>query len=276
MHDINIVIINFKMKDDIDKCLASLFNDIKDSGLTVAVRVIDNSSNSDGIEQMLEQKYPSVKYYNPGINLGFGKAHNLGFGKARARFYLALNPDIIFISGERTLERMVKFLDDNPKAGLVGPKLLNLDGTIQNSCYRFPALFDQIIRRLNLDNKFFWRGKRVNYYLMKDFDHNRTVKVDWLMGAFILAKKELADEIGFFDDRYFMYFEDCDWSRRAWRAGWQVFYFAGIAVRHGHRRETAKASPWIALLNNRIARIHFQSWLKYFAKWGIKKEHYGV
>lgn len=276
MLDINIVIVNYKMKQDIDRCLESLFAEIKDSRLDILIHVVDNSGNSDGIKGMLVEKYSVVKYLDAGGNIGFGKAENLGFANALAKFYLCLNPDVIFISGERTLERMIQFMVDNPKVGIAGPKLLNIDGTIQYSCSRFPAFFDQIIRRLNLDRKFLYCKKRVDYYLMKDFGHNQTVKVDWLMGSFMLARKEMVEQIGFFDDRYFMYFEDCDWCRRAWQADWQVFYLADVVVQHSHRRESAGVLSLMDLLKNPIARIHIKSWIKYFVKWGIRRVHYGV
>ena len=276
MLDINAVIVNWKGKQDIDRCLKSLFAEIEDSKLNILINIVDNSGNSDGIKDMLSNKYPKAKYLDPGSNLGFGKAQNLGFSKALAKFYLALNSDVVFAQGERTLERMIQFMSNNPRAGIAGPKLLNFDYSIQYSCNRFPALFDQIIRRLNLDKKFFYCKKRVDYYLMKDFNHNQTIKTDWLMGSFMLARKEMVEQIGFFDERYFMYFEDCDWCRRAWQSGWEVFYLSDISAWHRHRRETADSSSLIALLKNPIVRVHIQSWIKYFVKWGFKKVHYGV
>jgi GT2 family glycosyltransferase len=275
MYDINIVIVNYKMKDDIKRCLNSLFADVKNSGLNIVVHVVDNSANKDGIKDILK-KYIGVKYIDMGENIGFGKAQNLGFKSAEARFYLALNPDIEFPPNGRALEGLIKFMDENPSAGIAGPKLLNTDGTTQESYCRFPAFFDQIARRTGLDKKLAFFKKRVDYYLMRDFGRDMTAPVDWLTGAFILARREMAEKIGFFDERYFMYFEDCDWCRRAWRAGWQVIYVHDIILMHGHRRESAGKSIWALIFKNQVARIHIKSWLKYFWKWGLGKEHYGV
>ncbi len=276
MVDINTVIVNWKMKEDIDRCLASFFQDINNSNLSVVVYVVDNSQNHDGIKQFLQAKYPQVEYIDPGKNLGFGKAQNLGFKKSKARFYLSLNPDCVFIEGKRAVERAVNFLRNNPEAGMVGPKLLNNDGSLQYSCYRFPSFWDQIGKRLDWDKKSKYFQERVGYYLMKDFDHERTEPVDWIMGSFILIKQEAAEEIGFYDDRFFMYFEDCDWCRRAWNAGWKVYYIHDIKVRHGHRRDSAEDRVWKSIFNNPITRVHLRSWLKYFWKWGLKKEHFGI
>lgn len=263
--DINIVIVNYKMREDIEKCLNSLFQDIQNSNFKIIVHIVDNSNNSDGIKEMLAQKYPQTQYINSGGNIGFGAAQNLGFKKSLARFYLPLNPDIEFLPEQKTLEKLITFMDKNPHAGIIGPKLLNLDGSIQESCCRFPRLWDQFFRRLKFKGVFF--KKRVANYLMQDFDHEKNIPVDWLMGSFMLVRNEVVEKIGFFDERFFMYFEDCDWCRRVWKANWQVVYVAEIIARHAHRRESAQGENIWKILNNPLSRIHLQSWWKYFWKW---------
>ena len=104
---------------------------------------------------------------------------------------------------------------------------------------------------------------------MKDFDHEENRTVDWVMGSFMLVKSEVVEKIGFFDDRFFMYFEDCDWCRRAWLEGWEVHYLAKESVKHVHARESAQKTPFISIITNPISRIHLKSWLKYFLKWGV-------
>jgi hypothetical protein len=275
MYDLNIVIVNWKARAEIDVCLESLFEDIKDAGLQVVVHVVDNSRNADGIQGLLQEKYPDVRYVDPEDNIGFGKAQNLALGKEEARFYLPLNPDIEFLPGQNTIRKLVDFLKQNSKAGLVAPKLLNPDKSIQYSCCRFPAFGDQVARRMGLDKKFKYFKKRVDRYLMRDFDHEQTVPVDWVMGSFMLVKREVVDKIGFFDEGYFMYFEDCDWCRRVWRGGWSVYYVHDIAVKHAHHRDSANVSIFASLFKNPITRVHLRSWFKYFWKWGLKREHYG-
>lgn len=272
MHDINIVIVNKRMKSDICRCLDSLFYDLKTSNLSAIVQVVDNSNNIDGIKEVLGENYPQVNYINPGKNLGFGRAQNLGLKKIPAKYYLPLNPDIEFLPGSQTLEKMVNFMENNPKVGLAGPKLLNFDGTVQLSCCRFPRLFDQFFRRLNYKKVF---KKRVDYYLMQDFTHDKTAPVDWVIGSFMLIRNKLAEQIGFFDEKYFMYFEDCDLCRRAWQAGWQVYYNSETIVKHGHRRDSADKSIFMSAFNP-LSWVHLKSWLRYFMKWGIKNVHYGI
>ena len=268
MLDINITIVNWNNKDDIRLCLKSLFNDLKNNNLKVIVHIIDNSQNTDGIKEFLNKNYSHVKYIDPGKNIGFSKANNIGFKKTKAKFYLALNPDIEFTK-PGTLKKIVDFLRKNTRIGIVGPKLLNLNGSIQNSCYRFPKLFDQFYRRLNLKrNKYF--KKRIDNYLMQDFDHNKNIPVDWIMGSFMLVRSELVEKIGFFDDIFFMYFEDCDWCQRANRAGYEVYYLSNVVVKHRHRRHSASGKyHLLSILTNPTSRMHLKSWFKYFWKWGL-------
>lgn len=276
MYDISVAIVNYNMKDDIDKCLSSFFADIKGSGLDCVVNVIDNSANMDNIKELLESKYPQVKYYKLKKNVGFGRGQNIGLKKTQARFYLPLNPDSEFLPNSNTIKKLVDFLEKREDIGIVGPKLLNQDCSVQLSCCRFPLFFDQIIRRLHWEKGYKYFRKRVDYYLMRDFDHDETVPVDWIIGSFMLMRREVVQKIGFFDSRFFMYFEDCDLCRRSWQAGWKVYYVYDIALKHTHRRQSAKMSPFIAFFKNHLTRVHIKSWLLYSIKWRFKKEHYGI
>ena len=275
MYDVNITIVNYKMRDDIEGCLSSLFFDIKNSSLKVIVHVVDNSGNEDGIKDLIEKKYPQVKYIDLGANVGFGKAQNIGLKKAEAKYYLPLNPDIEFIEGQNTIQRIFDYMEENEKVGIVGPKTLNMDGSIQYTCNRYFDFLDQIARRLGLDKKSSYFKRKVDKYLMKDFDHDRTVKVDWVIGSFMFLRGGIAKELGFFDDRFFMYFEDCDLCRRMWYRGFEVVYLHDIAVRHGHRRDSVGGSPLLSIFTNKVTRIHIKSWLQYFLKWGPRKKHFG-
>lgn len=275
MYDINIVIVNWKAKEEIDICLGSLFSDIEDTGLKVVVHVVDNSGNVDAIRELIEEKYSDVVYLDPGENIGFGKAQNWGLRQQEARFYLPLNPDIEFLPGESTLKRLIDFLNSHGKVGLAAPKLLNSDGSLQYSCCRFPAFTDQLARRLGLDKRISFFRKRVDEYLMKDFDHKHTVPVDWVMGSFMLIKREAAGKVGLFDEKFFMYFEDCDLCRRIWEGGWQVYYIHSTQIKHTHHRDSVDISPWRAIFKNPATRVHLKSWMRYFWKWGIRRKHYG-
>jgi len=277
MKDINIVFLNYLMKKDILQAVESLIKDTERCPYDVQITVADNSSNRDGIKNDLQTNFPQVKYINCGGNVGFGKGNNAGFEATPARYYFALNRDTIVPQNTQVIERIVKFMDDHKKIGCIGPKLVNLDGSLQYSCYRFdlPSILIKPLKQINFDKKYKWIKKHADKLVMKDFDHNETRPVDWVLGAAIVVRKEVADEIGFFDDRYFMYLEDCDWCHTMWEKGWPVYYLHDVAIRHMHARDSAKI-PGIfnALVKNKLARIHMASWIKYLWKWRGNHKYY--
>jgi len=277
MVDINIVFLNYLMKDDILRAIQSLVADLKDCPYGAQITVADNSENKDGIKEELATKYPDIKYIDCGGNVGFGKGNACGFKATPARYYFALNRDTIIPGNSKTIERLVRFMDQNPKIGCIGPKLLNLDGTLQYSCYRFdlPSMLIKPLKQINFDKKYRWVRKYADRLVMKDFDHNETRPVDWVLGAAMIVRQEVVDKIGWFDDRYFMYLEDCDWCRRMWEVGYPVYYVHDIVINHMHARESAKV-PGIfkALVKNKLARIHLASWVKYLWKWRGNYKYY--
>ena len=273
MFDIHIVIVNYKMKDKIAVCLKTLFNDIQHSSLGVQVTVVDNNSQ-DGIKDFLQKEFPQVKCILQEKNFGFGKSQNTGMRSAEATYYFALNPDTVFAKGERTIERLYNFMEANPKVGMIGPKLVYPDGSLQYSCWRYLSLFQPFFQRTNL-GKTRWGKKKVAEHHMKDWDHNSTRPVDALMGSAMFVRKKAIDEVGMFDERYFMYYEDIDWSLSMWEKHWPVYYVHDIVLTHIHGRGSAKVPGVVrALLKNKLARIHLKSWLSFLWKWKGTAKYY--
>lgn len=279
MKDINIVFLNYLCKDDILRAIDSLILDTKNCPYDIQITVSDNSKNQDGIREELLARFPQVKYIDCGGNVGFGKGNTIGFRATPARYYFSLNRDTVIPENSRVIGRIIKYMDEHPKIGCIGPKLLNLDGSLQYSCYRFdlPSILIKPLKQINFDKKYKWVRKHTNRLLMKDFDHDKTRPVDWVLGAALVVRREVVEEINWFDDRFFMYLEDCDWCHRMWEAGWPVYYVHDIVIEHMHARESAKV-PGIfkALLKNKLARIHLNSWIKYLLKWRGKHKYYAV
>lgn len=277
MKDITIVFVNYCMKDDIMRAVESLVRDIHDCPYVVQITVADNSYNTDGIKEALTHQFPQVLYIDCGSNVGFGKGNTVGFQATPARYYFALNRDTIIPPDSRVIERIVRFMDEHPAIGCIGPKLLNMDGTLQYSCYRFDfaSILIKPLKQINFDKKYRWVKRRTDRLLMTDFNHEETQPVDWVLGAALVVRKEVVDEIGWFDEQYFMYLEDCDWCRTMWEHGWPVYYVHDIVIKHAHARESAKVPGIVkALLKNKLARIHLLSWWKYMWKWRGNHKYY--
>ncbi len=274
MKDLNIVFVNYKMRKNLEKALPSILADIKDCKYNIQITVADNSENVDNLKEYIVDNFPSIHYVDCGGNVGFAKGNNIGFNSAEARCYMALNCDTIIPEGTQVIERMIDFMDTHPKIGCIGPKLLNTDGLLQYTCYRFnmSSILIKPLKQIHFDKKYAWIKKHTDKLEMKDFDHNQTRPVDWVLGAAMMVRKEVVDEIGWFDDRYFMYLEDADWCHRMWDVGWPVYYVNDIVIQHVYNRESAKVPGIIkALFKNKLARIHLISWLKYIWKW---RHHY--
>ncbi len=266
MKDITVVIVNYKMKDKIDICLTSLFADLVGTALDVHIVVVDNNSGDD-IRSFLAEKFPTVVCIEQSANVGFGKSQNLGMRSCEAKYYFVLNPDTEFHVGQKTLERLYMFMEQQPKIGMIGPKLLYPTGSLQYSCWRFPTFFQPLYQRTKLGSTQYGQ-KCIAFHHMKDFDHNKTIPVDALMGSAMFVRREAVEQVGMFDERFFMYYEDIDWSRRMWEKHWPVYYVHDVVLNHSHGRGSA-AVPGIfrALYKNKLARIHVRSWLQYLWKW---------
>lgn len=227
--------------------------------------VVDNAS-SDGSVTMIAEQFSWVKLIRSDKNLGFGGGNNLALRQAQGEYIFLCNPDLTLFPGE--LEKWVKAMDEHPDVGISSPRVLNPDGTDQISCYRFPTLFTPLLRRTFLGQLPYAR-EAVAGYTMSDMDRERAQDVDWVFGAAVLIRRDLLAKIGFFDERFFMYFEDADLCRRAWEAGSRVSYLPVSKVMHYHQRDSRvrKTLEFLALLTNSLARAHFLSGLKYFLKY---------
>jgi len=272
MTDVCVTIVNTRERAEVEKSLESLYTDTRDSGVSFSVVIVDNASG-ENIED-LEKKFANLRVIKQDKNLGFGYSHNRAFETAVARYYFILNPDTDFPAGQNFLAKFVRFMDDNPKIGMAGPKIYYPDGSLQYSCYRYPSFFQPVFSRTSLGQTEYGK-KASDRYLMKDFDHNKTVPVDWVMGSAMFYRRAAYEQVGGFDERYFMYAEDSDLCRRNWEAGWAVYYVHNIVLNHVHGRASAKVqNPVIAILKNRFTRVHIYSWLKYFLKWRRNRRYY--
>ena len=276
MFDITIVYVNYFTKQDILSAIETLVEDIKNCPYLVQITIADNSMNQDHIREAAA-KYPNVTYIDCGGNVGFGAANTIGFQQSKARYYFALNRDTLIPEQSGTITRVIKFMDAHPRIGCIGPKLLNMDGSLQYACYRFDlaSILIKPLKHLQFDKKYRAVKRFSDRYLMKDFDHESTRPVDWVLGAAMVVRHEVVEKIGWFDKRFFMYFEDCDWCRTMWEHGFPVYYVHDITIQHRHVRESAKIPGVIrALWKNKLARYHLASWCKYLAKWRGKHSYY--
>ena len=262
--DLSIVIVNYNSLVKTKRCLESIFA-AEMNGIDFEVIVVDNNSKKAEQEEIKKISF-KIKYIRSQINLGMGGGNNLGISSAFGKYILILNPDIV-VQADSVL-KLFNYLKNNTNIGIIGPKLLNPDGSLQYSCALFPSLLIPILRRTLVGRIF---SERALSYTMANVSHEETMPVDWLMGSCLMFRKS---DWTHFDERYFMYFEDIDLCRQCWEKGLQVVYYPKAVMLHDHARQSARKFWFLAIFQDSLARQHLRSYFVYFLKWGIKKTNY--
>lgn len=251
--ELSITICSWNTHDDLQDCLRSL-EALRDEA-SFEVLVIDNNSE-DASADMVAQEFPWVRLYAMQQNLGFTGGHNFAIEQRCAPDALLLNSDTVVHPG--ALRCLIDYVRTHPDTGIVGPKLLNPDGSLQFSCRHFPNPAAALFRNTFL-GRLFPNNPYTREYLMSDWGHDQAKEVDWVSGAAFVATQAFLEKVGPMDPQFFMFCEDVDWCFRAWEAGFKVIYLPQAVVTHAIGRSTDKAP------NRMIGRFH-RSMLRFYQK----------
>ena len=253
MPEISVIIVSWNACKFLEECLDSLSR-----GITRAceVIVIDNAS-SDGSPEMVAAKFPWVRLVRSGANLGFAKGNNLAFKHARGRYVCLVNSDVNVFAG--CVDALADYLDHHPDVGMVGPRILNADRSLQNNCRAFPNLWNKFCVVFGLSRLFpsssWFSGEEMCW-----FDHLRERAVDALVGCFIMTRVKAVEQFGLLDENFFMYGEDIDWCRRCQKSGWKVMFFPGVESLHYGGASSANAPQRFSV---ELQRAALQLWAKH-------------
>ena len=232
--------------------VALLVGTLREPSMVSSIFLIDNSPVYNSEFSMLP-----VTYIFNNKNLGYGAAHNIAIRKTidqKLPYHLVVNPDITF--DPIILKNIVNFMDNNSNVGLLMPKVYYPNGEIQYLCKLLPTPADLIFRRF-LPQK--WTQKQIAKFEMHAWGYNRTMDVPYLSGCFMFLRTEAVRQAGMFDERFFMYPEDIDLTRRIHRKYRTVFYPEASVV-HQQAQGSYK--------NLKLLFIHVWNMIKYFNKWG--------
>lgn len=237
---LSVVIVSYNVKTFLEQCLQSVLKAAE--GIETEIFVVDNNS-VDGTEAMLMAKFsrlPNVRLIFNRENVGFSKANNQAFRACRGQYVLALNPDTLV--EEDTFHKMIAFMERDPVIGAAGCKLLNADGSFQLSCRRsFPTPEVSFYKLIGL-SALFPKSRRFARYNLTYLPIDATYEVDALMGAFMFMRRAALEQVGFFDESFFMYGEDLDLCYRIKQAGWKIYYYHETQIIHYKGESTKKES----------------------------------
>lgn len=225
--DVSVVIVTFNSLGHIQRCLESIYAQTR--GVSFEVIVVDNASR-DGSAELVEATYPSARLLRRRRNGGLSAAVNDGVRISAGRFVMAINPDTLIDGDVFTV--LSSYLGRHGDVGIVAPRLLDDDGTLQLSCRAFPGYATALFNRYSIVTRLFPRNNRSRRYLMADFDHASTRDVDWVSGAALMFARAVFDEVGGWDAGFFMFSEDVDFCRRVHDAGYRVVYEPAATVYH--------------------------------------------
>jgi GT2 family glycosyltransferase len=251
--DISIIIINWNTKELLLGCLESI--EKEDSRCEIEVIVVDNGSK-DGSVEAVRDNYPRVKMIQNGQNLGFAKANNTGIAASTGRYVCLVNSDVKVLPG--CFKALIGYMDKNQSIGIMGPKILWPDMSLQDSCRRLPTLWNNLCEILYL-NKIFPKSELFGGEHMIFFPHDRIIKVDGLVGCFLVIRRSALDDVGLFDERFFIYSEEIDLCKRFRESGREiVFYPDAQAIHYG--RASSSQDP------SRFSFEQHRSRLQYWQK----------
>jgi GT2 family glycosyltransferase len=247
---VTIVVVAHSVRGELERCFASI---AEHAGVPVHTILVDNASEDDTVD-WVRRAHPEVEVVPLAANLGVA-ARDHGLRRSRSRYTMFLDSDAALTP--RALPAMVSALDENEEWGLLGPRLVYDDGSLQMSCRRFPPLGLPLYRRPPFD-RVFERRRAVSHHLMAEFDHLRIRPVLYVLGACQLFRTSLARRAGPFDDRVFLGWDDADWCFRIRKAGGEIVYFPEATVVHSYRRQTRRQPASRAAMRQLVAFLYFQ------------------
>lgn len=237
--------------------IADLIHAVRNIRIPFKLFIIDNSPGDELRSSIITN--PQLEYIFTGQNLGYGKGHNIALKAVLnwSKYHLVLNPDILFEPED--LEKMIDFMESSTNIGLLMPKILYANGNLQYLCKLLPTPFDLIMRRFipKILHPVF--QKRLEAYELKYKNFDEIMEIPNLSGCFMLLRCDALKTVGLFDEKFFMYLEDTDLSRRI-NSQYQTIYYPEVSIIHHYEKGSYK--------NYKLLLYHIRSAFYYFSKWG--------
>lgn len=254
---LSLCVVTYNNQSKVEKLITNLTT-ILDNNISYRLFVVDNGSTDDTIKIIKKMKtnHNNISLVSKKGNFGFGAGHNVVIPMINSEYHIVINPDVS-ISSFKEIQKMLQYLEGNKNVGLLSPLILNSDGTIQRLYKQTPTVFDLFIRFIS-PNLF---KKRQEQFIRLKSGYDKLGNIDYASGSFMMFRTKIFKEIGGFDERYFMYMEDADITRKVNNISRSLF-FPQAHITHEWQRESHKKIKYVV--------YSIDSMLKYFNKWGWK------
>jgi N-acetylglucosaminyl-diphospho-decaprenol L-rhamnosyltransferase len=261
--ELSIIITGYKNPDLLKLCVDYIKKDLSLAKEQYEI-IVAYSQAEETTKMMMRENYPEILFFPFAKNVGFQALVKKGIENSSGQYLLILNSDIII--KKDSIEKLLTYMRANPTVGMVGPRLVNFNETLQYSCFRFYSPITILYRRTFL-GRFGFAKKHLDKFLMKDSDPYAIREADWLMGSALLVARQALEKVGLMDEQFKMYMEDTDWCRRFWENNYKVVYFPLAEMYHYHGRGSAGKGILRLIFFNKLTRLHIFSALKYFLKY---------
>jgi len=256
--ELSFVTIEYYCPDDLGACIESIQEKCAD--ISYEIIVSSNSLYEIQKRERLKKKFHGVKWIFNEKNLGFAAAMNKGILISSGKCVVVINPDARLLAG--SLPDAYDYLLSHPEVGIVGPRIVDNNGNVQDSCRKFLTPVELMLRtveRVFLKKEVLWNER---------FDYDVIQSVDWVIGAFMMIKRNPMEKVGLFDDKYFLYIEDMDWCKRFWDSGFSVVYYPELVIEYkGDRKSTSflVSGGFVS----RYTLYHLKSYARFLKKYGL-------
>lgn len=258
MPDISVIIVNYNTRHLLEQCVAALEESARPAGIELELVIVDNASR-DLPGEFIRTRFPRARFVQNHINVGFGRANNQALGLCTGPYVLLVNTDA-FVSAD-TIPKTFDYMDRHPRCGVLGVRLEGRDGILQPSCRYFPTPLNIFLLRTGLNRHF----PSVQAVDDMAWDHASVRACDWVPGCYYLCRRSVLDEVGLFDSRYFLYYEEVDHCAAVKSAGFEVTFFPFTTVIH-IGGESAKSDGDITSVGRQLSSLQTESELLYFRK----------
>ncbi len=268
--DLSAVVVSWNVRDLLAGCLASLYASLEGSGISFEVIVVDNASADDSAN-MVRERFQQARLLANAENRGYAGGSNQGFALSQGRCVAVLNPDTL-VHGN-ALVTLLRFMDETPPAGMAGPRLVYPDGQFQHSAFAFPTLAQVFLDFFPLHGRLL--ESRLNgRYPRSWYAAGRPFAVGHPLGACMMVRREVLDQVGGMDEGFFMYCEELDWAMRIHRAGREVYCVPAAELVHyaGQSTRQARSEMYVALWRSRFRFFgkHYSALFNRVVPWVVR------